>query len=159
MQRSSRKEISSQGDLRMKHLKLSNSIGARFLLIAVFILPLVAGFTNPAAAAPDDAPGALYTLTNAASGNEVLAYTRSADGSLSFQGSYATGGLGSGASLGSQSSVILTKNNQWLFAVNAGSNQISTFAVRADGLELVGIVDSGGVRPISLTTYKDWLYV
>ena len=67
--------------------------------------------------------------------------------------------MGSGASLGSQSSVVLTQNNQWLFAVNAGSNQISAFAVNADGLELVDVVDSGGVRPISLTTYKDWLYV
>ena len=143
----------------MKHLKLFNSIGARFLLMAVFILPLVAGFTSPAAAAPDNSPGALYTLTNAASGNEVLAYSRAADGSLTFQGAYATGGLGSDSSLGSQSAVLLTKNNQWLYAVNAGSNQISAFAVNANGLELVDVVDSGGVRPISLTVYKDWLYV
>ena len=143
----------------MKHLKLFNSIGARFLLMAVFILPLAAGFTNPAAAAPDNSPGALYTLTNAASGNEVLAYSRAADGSLTFQGAYSTGGLGSGSSLGSQSAVMLTKNNQWLYAVNAGSNQISAFAVNANGLELLNVVDSGGVRPISLTVYKDWLYV
>jgi len=143
----------------MKNLKPFNGLGARILLIAVFLLPLVAGFTSPAAAASDNAAGAIYTLTNAASGNEVLAYTRSADGSLAFQGSYATGGLGSGASLGSQSSVVLTKNNKWLYAVNAGSNQISVFAVHANGLELVEVVNSGGVRPISLTNYEDWLYV
>jgi len=143
----------------MKNLKLFNSIGARFLLIAVFLLPLIAGFTSPAAAAPDNSPGAVYTLTNAASGNEVLAYSRSADGSLTFQGSYSTGGLGSGAGLGSQSAVLLTKNNQWLYAVNAGSNQISAFSVNGSGLELVDVIDSGGVRPISLTVYKDWLYV
>src|SRR6185503_3692106 len=127
----------------MKNLKLFNRIGARFLLIAVFLLPLIAGFTGSATAAPDKSPGALYTLTNAASGNEVLVFGRS----------------GSGAGLGSQSAVLLTKNNQWLYAVNAGSDQISVFAVNPSGLALVDIVDSGGVRPISLTIYKDWLYV
>lgn len=143
----------------MKNLKQFNSIGARLLLIAVFILPLFAGFTTPAAAAPDNSIGAVYTLTNSPSGNEVLVYNRSANGNLAFQGAYATGGLGSGAGLGSQSAVILSKNNQWLYAVNAGSNQISAFAVNPKGLELVDVVDSGGVRPISLTVYKDWLYV
>jgi 6-phosphogluconolactonase len=143
----------------MKNFKQFNSIGARLLLIAVFLLPLFAGFTTPAVAAPDNSPGAVYTLTNSASGNEVLVYNRSADGSLSFQTTYPTGGLGSGAGLGSQSAVVLGKNNQWLYAVNAGSNQISAFAVNANGLVLVDVVDSGGVRPISLTVYKDWLYV
>lgn len=143
----------------MKNLKLFNSIGTRLLLIAVFLLPLVTGFNSPAAAASDNSTGTVYTLTNAASGNEVLVYSRSADGSLTFQGSYPTGGLGTGSGLGSQSAVILGKNNQWLYAVNAGSNQISAFAVNSNGLELVDVVDSGGVRPISLTAYKDWLYV
>ena len=145
-------------EIQMKNLQQFSSIGARLLLIAVFLIPLVAGFTTPVAAASENA-GALYTLTNAASGNEVLVYSRATDGSLAFQGSYATGGLGSGSGLGSQSAVVLTKNNQWLFAVNAGSNQISVFAVNADGLQLVDVVDSGGIRPVSLTTYKDVLYV
>ena len=143
----------------MKNIKLLNRISARLLLAAVFLLPLIAGVTVPAIAASDNSSGALYTLTNAASGNEVLAYYRSANGSLSFQAAYPTGGLGSGTGLGSQSAVILSKNNQWLYAVNAGSNQISAFAVNSKGLELVDVVDSGGVRPISLTVYKDWLYV
>ena len=142
----------------MKNLQQFSSIGARLLLIAVLLIPWVAGFTTPVAAASENV-GALYTLTNAASGNEVLAYSRATDGSLAFQGSYATGGLGSGSGLGSQSAVVLTKNNQWLFAVNAGSNQISVFAVSTDGLQLVDVVDSGGIRPVSLTTYKDLLYV
>lgn len=141
----------------MKNRKKFNSSGARLLLIAVFLLPLITGFTSPVAAASGNT-GTLYTLTNATSGNEVLAYTRATDGSLTFQGAYTTGGLGSGASLGSQSAVVLTRNSQWLFAVNAGSNQISAFAVGPDGLELVDVVDSGGVRPVSLTVYKDWLY-
>ena len=143
----------------MKRLKLFSPFGARLFLTAVFLFALVAGITSPASAASQSAYGAVYTLTNAASGNEVLVYNRSSDGSLAFQGSYATGGLGSGAGLGSQSAVALSHNNHWLFAVNAGSNQISSFAVTESGLQLVDVVDSGGALPVSLTSYKDWLYV
>lgn len=142
----------------MKPLKLIHQVGARFLLTAVFLFSLLAGFVSPAAAASDGF-GALYTSTNSSSGNEILVFNRAVDGSLSLQGSYSTGGLGSGASLGSQSSVVLSQNNHWLFTVDAGSNQISTFAVGTKGLTLVGVVDSGGIHPISLTAYKNWLYV
>jgi len=131
----------------MKSLRLFNHFGARLFLTAVFLLSFAAGFTSPAAAAPENSIGAVYTLTNAAAGNEVLAYDRSADGSLSFQGSYSTGGFGSGAGLGSQSAVILSRNNQWLFAVNAGSDEISVFAVNANGLELVDVVNSAEIFP------------
>lgn len=143
----------------MKDLKLFSHLGARLFLTAVFLLSLLAGITSPASAASQSAFGAVYTMTNAASGNEVLVYNRSSDGSIAFQGSYPTDGLGSGAGLGSQSAVTLSHNNHWLFAVNAGSHQISTFAVTEGGLELVDVVDSGGTLPVSLTSYKDWLYV
>jgi len=142
----------------MQSLKVIYRLSARLVLTSLFLLPLLAGFAGPAAAA-EDTPGFLYTLTNASSGNEVLVYSRSADGSLSFQGAFATGGLGSGAGLGSQGSVVLSRGNQWLFAVNAGSNQVSVFAVGPDGLKLVDIVDSGGVLPVSLANYQDRLYV
>ena len=143
----------------MKNFKLIHQFGARFLLTAVFLLSLVAGFTIPAAAAPANGFGAVYTSTNSSSGNQVLVFNRAVDGSLALQGSYASGGLGDNASLGSQNAVILSQNNHWLFTVDAGSHQISTFAVASKGLTLVNVVDSGGIRPVSLTTYKDWLYV
>ena len=143
----------------MRSSKLFSHFGARLLLMAVLLLSLAAGFARPAAAASEAAFGAVYTLTNAASGNEVLVYNRSSDGSIAFQGAFATGGSGSGAGLGSQTALILSENNHWLFAVNAGSDQVSAFAVNADGLELVDVVDSGGTLPVSLTAYKDWLYV
>ena len=143
----------------MKNLKLIHQFGARFLLTAAFLFSLVAGFTIPAAAAPADGFGAVYTTTNASSGNEVLVFNRAVDGSLTFQGSYSTGGLGDNTSLGSQNAVILSQNNHWLFTVNAGSHQISTFAVTSKGLTLANVANSGGVHPVSLTTFKDWLYV
>ena len=43
--------------------------------------------------------------------------------------------------------------------MNAGSDEISVFAVNVNGLELVDIVNSGGDLPVSVTIYKDWLYV
>jgi 6-phosphogluconolactonase (cycloisomerase 2 family) len=142
----------------MKSLKLFHQLGARFLLTTVFLLSLVAGFTTPAAAAADGF-GAVYTSTNATAGNEILVFNRATNGSLALQGSYTTGGSGSGASLGSQSALILSQNNHWLFAVNAGSNQISSFSVSSKGLTLVDVVESGGIRPVSLTIFEDWLYV
>jgi len=111
------------------------------------------------AAAATSAVGAVYALTNATSGNAVLVWNRTADGSLTPAGSYATGGQGSGSGLGSQGAVILSQDNQLLFAVDAGSNEISSFKVGPDGLTLVGRVASGGTLPTSLTTYKNLLYV
>ena len=80
----------------MKNLRLLKHFSTRIILAALFILPLLAGFTSPAAADSDSSSRAVYTITNASSGNEVLVYQRSADGSLSFITAYSTGGLGSG---------------------------------------------------------------
>jgi 6-phosphogluconolactonase (cycloisomerase 2 family) len=55
--------------------------------------------------------------------------------------------------------LALSKNNRWLFVVNAGSNQISVFAVTPAGLKRVDLVDSGGTSPISLDIYGHLLYV
>ena len=142
----------------MKSLKFAQLLGTRMLMIAVFILPLLAGFTTSAAADDNHTHHMVYTMTNSASGNEIVVLRLTESGMVS-QTSVATGGLGSGAGLGSQGSVILSRNNRWLFAVNAGSNQVSVFAVNEDGLTLSDIVDSGGVMPISLTFHKRILYV
>jgi len=108
-----------------------------------------------------DSPGAVYTATNAAAGNEVLAFSRSADGSLTPAGSFATGGLGAGPDigLGNQGGLLLTPDNQWLYVVNAGSDTISVFKVKPNSLELVGSFDSRGKLPVSLTVDGDLLYV
>jgi hypothetical protein len=43
-----------------------------------------------------------------------VVWNRGADGSLTSAGSYATGGRGSGAGLGSQGAIILSQNSRWL---------------------------------------------
>ena len=104
--------------------------------------------------------GAVYTLTNAAAGNAVVVFGRGDGGTLQEQGSYPTGGAGSGQGLGSQGALILAGGNT-LYAVNAGDNTISQFHVDGNkGLQLVGQpVPSGGVDPISLTASGKYLYV
>jgi DNA-binding beta-propeller fold protein YncE len=46
-----------------------------------------------------------------------------------------------------------------LFAVNAGSHDVSVFAVSNNGLQLTDVEPSGGEHPISLTSYGQVLYV
>ena len=123
---------------------------------------LAAGLTAGLARAHDGGgleAGAVYTQSNAAAGNAVLAFRRAADGSLTAAGSYRTGGNGLGRGLGSQGAVALSQNGRWLFAVNAGSNSVSSFRVDHRGLALADVVDSGGVRPVSLTVHGNVLYV
>jgi 6-phosphogluconolactonase len=46
--------------------------------------------------------------------------------------------------------VIVSGDGRLLFAVNAGSDSISSFRVRHRGLELVDVEPSGGAMPTSL---------
>jgi 6-phosphogluconolactonase len=103
--------------------------------------------------------GFVYTLSNQVSGNKVMAYKRSANGSLSFDDSYATGGNGSGGGLGNQGAVIISDDGDVLLAVNAGSNSISSFKINGNGLQLRSTVSSGGITPVSITQHNDLVYV
>ena len=103
--------------------------------------------------------GMVFTETNSASGNAVMAFQYSADGSLTPIGQVATGGLGTEGGLGNQGALGLSDNHRWLFAVNAGSHEISVLEARAAGLSLVDKVGSGGTQPVSLTVHGDLLYV
>lgn len=105
------------------------------------------------------ASGIVYTENNSPAGNSVMVYSRAADGSLSYTGQYPTGGTGTGAGLGSQGAVTLTKDGHWLFAVSAGSNQLSLFQVLNTQLKLVSTVSSNGATPISVTELNGVVYV
>jgi 6-phosphogluconolactonase len=107
----------------------------------------------------DKEPGYVFTMSNASSGNEIIAYMVNEKGELQMASSYPTGGKGSGAGLGSQGSLVWQKETKLLFAVNAGSHEISVLKLTHKGLELLDIVSSGGKMPISLTVYKNILYV
>ena len=131
-------------------------------LLAVASLSLFA-----AAARADDDSGAVYVLSNQVADNAVLVFDRSPGGSLSYAGSFSTGGTGTGPlaaagapfldPLASQSSLVL--HDGLLFAVSGGSNEVSMFRVDDQSLELLDKVPSGGQRPVSIAVSGDYVYV
>jgi len=113
--------------------------------------------TGGGTAAPSN--GWVFSMSNAAEGNELLIYQREDDGSLTALNSLPTGGMGSGDGLGSQGAITISPNGEFLYLVNAGSNQISSFQIYDDHLALIDLVSSGGERPISLAAANDRVYV
>ena len=135
-----------------------------------------------------DLEGAIFALTNrhdnslqlrgdgqdalpeTEAGNEIVAFARFDDGSLELVGSFPTGGIGenirnSGANpLASQDPLIVSDDGAFLFAVNAGSDTVTSMAVAADmSLSVVSTVSTAGSsgmqNPVSLTQRNGVLYV
>ena len=101
----------------------------------------------------------VFVQTNAADRNEIVAYTRAADGSLAEHGRYETGGRGAGEPhLPSQGSVQLALDGSRLLVTNAGSDDVSVFALDDDP-RLLGRVASGGRSPLSVAAHRDLVYV
>ena len=104
--------------------------------------------------------GAVFAQTNDAAANAVVAFGRAADGTLSPLGSFATGGRGNGTPhLPSQGSVVATADGRRLLVVNAGSEDVSVFDVRPDGLAPLDRAPSGGAAPTSVAVHGDLVYV
>jgi 6-phosphogluconolactonase (cycloisomerase 2 family) len=100
----------------------------------------------------------IYVQTNDAERNEIVAFDRAADGSLSALGRFATGGRGSGTPhLASQSSIVVSGDR--LLVTNAGSDELSLLSVQPDGLRLEARIASGGSHPTSVAVAGDLAYV
>jgi len=107
--------------------------------------------------------GGVFTETDDATNNAVVAYARHADGTLTYVANYPTNGNGLGGAnvvdpLQSQFAVVLTPDHRYLFAVNAASNSIAAFAVKRNGLRSLGTVSSNGSTPVSLAATNELLY-
>jgi len=152
----------------MKNLR---GLGPAAVIAAVAAATLGA-FAGPAGAAT--APGrdygghadhAVFVQTDNLAGNQVVAYHRGHDGSLTQAGTYSTGGLGGMLAgsvvdhLASQGSLTYDRRHGLLFAVNAGSNTVSVFGVHGDQLFLRQVISSGGTFPVSVTVHGDLVYV
>ena len=141
------------------------------MLLVVFAascLPLLTGCNSGSSR-----KGMVYAATNAAGGNEVIAYRRAGDGTLTFFNAFPTGGNGTGTTnvstatpqtgidpLVSQGSLAFSRDGRFLFAVNAGSSTITSFRVADDGtLTQADIKPSGGSQPNSLNEFNGLLYV
>jgi 6-phosphogluconolactonase len=138
-------------------MKKNISIFVAILAVLVVAIPSVA-------AAPDNhvhgSAGRVYIMTNDPSGNQVVIYSRSADGSLTWVANVATGGLGLNGLTGTnQGGLVLSRDGRWLFVVNAGSNDLSVFRVTPQGLTLTDKESSGGVMPVGVTVFHDLVYV
>src|SRR5262245_30908458 len=117
-------------------------------LATLFSAGVLSGVLTPAASASADEPrDGVYSMSNAATGNTLLAFKRERDGTLHPNGSYPTGGNGTGSALGSGHSIAVSDDGREVAVVNPGSNSITAFRVHHNRLEQLGKpVMSGGTR-------------
>jgi 6-phosphogluconolactonase (cycloisomerase 2 family) len=149
-------------------MRALNRLGSAVAAVAI-TAAAAAALAGPASAATrhhffDDAGHAVFVQTDNTAGNQIVAYHRSGDGSLTLAASYATGGLGGQLTgsvvdhLASQGSLILDRRHDLLYAVNAGSNTLSVFSVHGDTLRLRQVLSSGGEFPVSVAVHGDLVY-
>jgi hypothetical protein len=139
----------------------------RIVSVASLAIAGTALFAAPAQASTSlpTSHGVVFVETDNTAGNSVVVYDRASTGALHRVGSYATGGAG-GILAGSvvdhtasQGSLVLDRRHGLLYAVNAGSNTITTFEVRGDHLIRRHVIASGGDFPVSVTTHGNLVYV
>jgi 6-phosphogluconolactonase (cycloisomerase 2 family) len=137
----------------------------RLTVIALLAFAALVVGVASAGAAPRQSGSAVFVQTNGTTGNEIVAFDRAADGSLTRAASYATGGLGavqSGAvvdTLASQGSLALDSAHALLFAVNAGSDTLSVFSVDGTQLQLRQVIPTHGSFPSSVSVHGNLVYV
>jgi 6-phosphogluconolactonase (cycloisomerase 2 family) len=106
---------------------------------------------------PIAARNIVYTSSNAADANSVLAFKSDTQGHLVAQGEYMTGGQGAGSGLANQGA--LATDGEFIVVVNAGSDDISSLRIEPDGLRQVDRISSGGIRPVSVALHRGLVYV
>ncbi len=141
----------------MKLSRLVYAAGAALVAAVLAISPASAHDRSPA--------GAVFVQTDDPSGNTVVVYDRHADGSLQRAVGYRTGGRGGVLDgsvvdhLASQGSLSYDRAHGRLYAVNAGSDTITVFAVHGDRLVRRQVLPSFGDFPVSITTHGRLVYV
>ena len=139
------------------------------LPIAAVLLFLASSTAVAAAAQNSDSggghgiQGAVFTATNAPTGNVVLAYKIAQDGSFT-PAEISARGDGRAPSLADSGSLGADSDHGWLLVVNAGSNTVSVFQVNSNLyygflLKLTDQVSSFGTLPVSITVSGSFVYV
>jgi 6-phosphogluconolactonase len=135
---------------------------SRSLLLVALIVSVSYSVRSQAQFAGQSQSGAVFVMNNSASRNEIISFTRAADGSLQQAGTFATGGRGTGGvtdPLESQGSLTLSQDHSLLFAVNGGSSEISVFQVHGSHLALVDKKLTGGAEPNAVAQHGGLVYV
>lgn len=120
---------------------------------------------SPAPLGPPPQEHAVFVQTDNLAGNAIDVLAEHPDGRLSLQETVPTGGLGGQTAgsvadrLASQDSLVYDRQDQLLFAVNAGSDSLSVFSVQGQELHLLQVVSSGGDFPDSIAVFGDLVYV
>ena len=136
---------------------------ARAVLLALAMYP-----GNASAALWENRPAqGVFQMSNRMPENEIASYRSLPDGSLSYIGTYQTGGVGNPDptdpdkldDLGSSNSLSyhFWDSTQFLTAVNAGDNTISLLSVNPTTLELAlqAVQALEGIYPCSITAFED----
>jgi 6-phosphogluconolactonase len=139
----------------LKTLRFQAWPGLLLLLCLVGCAPSDPARTPP----PPSSVATLFTMSNAISGNSVVAYVQNADGTLRQVGSFPTGGLGVGHGLENQGALALSDDGRYVFVVNPGSDDVSAFQITAQGLTLTARAATGGRFPVSVTERGGLVYV
>jgi 6-phosphogluconolactonase len=135
---------------------------SRSLLLIALVASVSYSVRSEAQLERENRPGAVFVMNNSATRNEVISFTRAADGSLQQSGTFATGGRGTGGAtdpLESQGSLTLSSDHSLLFAVNGGSSEISVFQVHGAHLALVDKELTGGAEPNAVAQHGGLVYV
>ena len=129
----------------------------RLLAVAAASVAATGLVAAPSQAAEASGPHVVFVQNDDPSGNAIVAYDRTPSGGLTQVGSYPTGGLGGVLPgsvvdhLASQGSLTFDAGSHLLFAVNAGSDSVTVFAVHGDRLTRRQVIGSGGSFPVSVT--------
>src|SRR5215475_6945834 len=155
---------------RGERMKYPGRIGSLTVLSAT-ALAATTVLAGPASAATGHDLGfggasrVVFVQTDNTSGNQVVAYHRASDGTLSFAGIYNTGGLGGQLTgsvtdhLASQGSLTLDRRHSLLYAVNAGSDTVTVFVAHGHRLFRQQVISSGGRFPVSVAVHGNLVYV
>ena len=150
-------------------LRAGSVAAAACAATALLTVPAAAAPSSPARPIPTSASShtghAVFVQTDETTGNHIAAYRQARNGTLSLAGTYATGGLGGVLDnsvidhLASQGAVTYDAQHRLLYAVNAGSNTLTVFAVDGAQLRRRQIIGSDGSFPVSVAVHGDAVYV
>jgi 6-phosphogluconolactonase (cycloisomerase 2 family) len=146
-----------------RHSLPAGALLAGTAAIALGIAPAAEASTGATSSATSSS--AVFVQTDNTAGNQVEVYQRAADGTLALVQGYSTGGLGGVLTgsvvdhLASQGSLTYDAAHHLLYAVNAGSNTVSVFAVNGVELTLRQVISSGGTFPVSIAVHGSVVYV
>lgn len=128
------------------------------LVTAVALQTIIFGASAQAQPGLNKSAGAVFAMTNATKGNEIVTYARASNGTLTrLNHVEKTRGLGQGVDTDTQGPLRLSPDNRFLYAVNPGSDNISVFEVKGTQLKFLQIIPAGD-QPLSITIHGNLLY-